>query len=115
MARHGVRLRPADNTRVAGWSQIRSRLKGDDDGRPMIATFSTCRDSIRTLPVMPHDESKPEDIDTDAEDHAVDEWRYACMSRPWTKAAKPNDAKSRGDYVSRWKKPDDQAGSLLGI
>jgi hypothetical protein len=24
------------------------------------------------------------------EDHAADDWRYACMSRPWTRA--PRDA-----------------------
>jgi hypothetical protein len=32
---------------------------------------------------MEHDLDRPEDIDTDAEDHAVDECRYACLSRPW--------------------------------
>ena len=48
-----VWLRHADNTRVpargaiSGWDQMRSRLVGD--GRPMIATFSSCVDSIRTL------------------------------------------------------------------
>jgi hypothetical protein len=26
---------------------------------------------------------RPEDLDTDTEDHAADDWRYACMSRPW--------------------------------
>src|SRR5262249_39902759 len=46
-----VWLRHADNTRVpsrgamAGWDQMRSRLVGDGDGRPMIVTFSTCVDS----------------------------------------------------------------------
>src|SRR5215218_1431816 len=24
-----------------------------------------------------------EDLDTTSEDHAGDDWRYACMSRPW--------------------------------
>jgi magnesium-transporting ATPase (P-type) len=27
-------------------------------------------------------EHKPEDLDTDGEDHIADEWRYFCMSRP---------------------------------
>ena len=26
--------------------------------------------------------TKPEDVDTELEDHAADEWRYMCMSRP---------------------------------
>jgi nitrate reductase beta subunit len=49
----------------------------------MIVCFSTCTDSIRTIPVLQHDPDKPEDLDTEAEDHAADEWRYACMSRPY--------------------------------
>ena len=49
----------------------------------MIVTFSTCVDSIRTIPALQHDPLKPEDLDSDMEDHAGDEWRYACMSRPW--------------------------------
>lgn len=91
-------FRGADNARVSargamgGWDQMRARLIGDGDGLPMVACFSTCHDSIRTLPALQHDTSRPEDIDTDGEDHAADEWRYACMSRPWvppTKVAKP--------------------------
>jgi hypothetical protein len=80
-------FRPADNSRVNGWAQLRARLEGDGDGRPMIYTFSTCLDSIRTIPALMHDEHKPEDVDTDSEDHAVDDWRYSCMSRPWTRPA----------------------------
>ena len=41
---------------------------------------------------MQHDETHPEDIDTDMEDHAADDWRYACMSRPWQKPLPSNEA-----------------------
>jgi len=88
-----VPFRPADNKRVpgrgamGGWDQMRSRLVGDDDGLPMVVTFSTCVDSIRTIPALQHDPLKPEDLDSDMEDHAADEWRYACMSRPWIRPA----------------------------
>ena len=51
----------------------------------MIYFFSTCRDSIRTLPALQHDLTKAEDVDTESEDHAPDEIRYACMSRPYVK------------------------------
>ena len=84
-----VWFRHADNTRVpargamGGWDQVRSRLVGDGDGRPMIVTFATCTESIRTVPILQHDPDRPEDVMTDSEDHAGDEWRYACMSRPW--------------------------------
>jgi hypothetical protein len=78
-----VLFRPADNSRVAGWDQMRTRLLGDD--APMLYTFSTCMDFIRTIPALQHDPSRAEDVDTDGEDHAGDEARYACMSRPWTR------------------------------
>jgi hypothetical protein len=78
-----VLFRPADNSRIAGWDQMRTRLLGDD--APMLYTFSTCTDFIRTIPALQHDPSRAEDVDTDGEDHAGDEARYACMSRPWTR------------------------------
>ncbi len=85
-----VFFRKADNARVSqrgamgGWDQVRARLQGDGE-RPMIYFFSTCTDSIRTLPALQHDADKPEDVDTESEDHAPDEIRYACMSRPYVK------------------------------
>jgi hypothetical protein len=42
--------------------------------------FSTCVDLIRTLPALPHDRTKAEDVDTHAEDHAPDALRYGLMS-----------------------------------
>lgn len=83
-AKHKVFFTPADNTRIAGHSQFRSRLIGQDD-KPMIYFFSTCINCIRTIPALPHDTIKPEDLDSDAEDHAYDAARYGVMSRPWVK------------------------------
>jgi hypothetical protein len=91
---HRIKWRPADNTRVgvrgamSGWDAVRGRLNGDEDGNPMLVVFETCRDTIRTLPFMQHDSTRPEDIDTDGEDHAADDVRYACNSRPWTRSVK---------------------------
>ena len=82
MAKLGVRFRRADNSRVAGWDQIRQRLIGEDN-TPMMYLFETCTDLIRTLPLMQHDQHRPEDINTKQEDHAVDELRYASMSRSY--------------------------------
>ena len=101
-----VPFRPADNKRVpargamGGWDQMRGRLVGDEDGDPMIVTFSTCVDSIRTIPALQHDTLKAEDVDSDMEDHAADEWRYACMSRPWIRK-KPDEEKP--DNISGYK------------
>lgn len=106
MYRHSkIIWRKADNKRTAshghlgGWDQMRERLLGDD-GVPMIYCFSTCLDSIRTIPAAQHDEDRPEDVDTDGEDHALDEWRYACMSRPYVRA-RPKPSKPRWEYEQR--------------
>lgn len=93
LAKCGVYTQRADNTRVGvrgamtGWDLVRARLKGDGDGRPMLVLFSTCVDSIRTLPALQHDPMRPEDVDTDGEDHAADDIRYACAARPWLREA----------------------------
>ena len=80
----GVRFRPADNSRVAGWESLRSRLVGEN-GKPMIYFFNNCINAIRTLPTLQHDKAKVEDIDTESDDHIADVIRYACMSRPYLK------------------------------
>jgi hypothetical protein len=86
MRRAGVWFRRADNTRVgkagamSGWDQVRARITGTEAG-PMLAVFDTCRDFIRTVPVLQHDRLRLEDLDTSAEDHIADETRYACLAR----------------------------------
>jgi hypothetical protein len=93
MARAGLyALRKAENKRTAehghmsGWDQLRNRLIGDADGNPTIFFFDTCAALIRTLPALQHDADKPEDVDSESEDHACDECRYACMSRPFARS-----------------------------
>lgn len=87
MAIQGITWRRADNKRKTGWEQMRMRLVGDGE-TPMLYFLDCCADSIRTIPTLQHDEGDPEDLDTEAEDHAADETRYACMSRPWVPAGK---------------------------
>ncbi len=79
----GVTFRKSDKNRVSGWQQIRNRITGTN-GFPMIYLFETARDLIRTLKALKHDDKKPEDADTDLEDHAPDALRYMAMSRPWS-------------------------------
>lgn len=102
----------ADNKRVAdlgsigGWDQMRARLEGESLDRPMLVTFETCRDSIRTIPTLQHDPNRAEDLDSNAEDHAADDWRYGCMSRPWIRPA-PIVPKRKGDWAERDSDSDD--------
>jgi hypothetical protein len=75
-----------DNARQPGWEQIRKRLaSGEDSSTTLLVFHESCENTIRTLPYLQHDEKNSEDLDTDAEDHAADETRYACMSRPMTR------------------------------
>jgi hypothetical protein len=91
---NGPRFRAADNTRVgklgaaSGWMAVRSRLKGNGE-HPMLFVFSSCPALIRTLPLLQYDPARPEDLDTGLEDHAADETRYACLSRPYIAQATP--------------------------
>lgn len=92
-----VYFQRADNSRKVGWDLLRSRLKGVD-GEPMIYFFTTCPDTIRTLPALQHDRGKAagsiEDVDSDGEDHAGDTVRYACMARPWIRPGVPEAPKT---------------------
>ena len=81
-AKHQVYFSKGDNERLAGWMQMHYRLAFDENGYPMMYIFKNCKGTIRTLPLLMYDEHKPEDIDTEGEDHIADAIRYLCMSRP---------------------------------
>ena len=100
--RMGLGFRRADNARVGlrgamgGWDQVRERLRGVDE-RPMLYVFSTCTHLIRTLPALQHDTHRPEDVDTEGEDHAPDALRYLVMARPMVRDV-PKDTPRRHEY-----------------
>ena len=93
-ADHGVYFSPGDNKRIPGWMQVHYRFAFDENGLPMMYIFSNCKAFIRTIPSLQYDEHKPEDLDTDGEDHVADEVRYFCMSRP----IKPRVAQAPDPY-----------------
>lgn len=80
--RHGIYFTPGDHERIAGWMQVHYRMQFDADGRPRMYIFSNCKGFIRTIPGLMYSDTRPEDLDTDGEDHIADEVRYMCMSRP---------------------------------
>lgn len=81
-AKHQVFFSKGDHERLAGWMQMHYRLAFDDNGYPMMYVFRNCKGFIRTIPLLMYDDHKPEDVDTDGEDHIADAIRYLCMSRP---------------------------------
>lgn len=89
--RNFVYFSKGDNKRIPGWMQCHYRLSFDDDGKPMVYFFNTCKAAIRTLPLLQFSENIPEDLNTDQEDHFADSFRYFAMSRPITPTrAAPN-------------------------
>ena len=128
----------ADNARVSrssgseksgpmgGWDQMRSRMIGTarqnpdgsidwSSGRPMLYFFHTCADSIRTIPTLQHDPHRAEDLDTSAEDHAADDVRYACMSRPWIKSLPKNTELKRDTYQESHRQRFDEMQDVVTI
>lgn len=86
MARGGARFVPSDKSpgsRKAGAEAVRKYFKAarqiPQEG-PGMCIFSTCRQFIRTVPVLPRDPKDLDDVSTDAEDHVYDETRYFLMT-----------------------------------
>ncbi len=75
---------PSAKNRMAGWGfmhmYLRWQQRDQTGGMNMITpkmTFSkVCDYSIKTIPSLIYDKNKPEDLDTDGEDHAADAISY---------------------------------------
>lgn len=90
----GIYWVPADKSpgsRILGWQAIRERMENSKtttrDGRvsprekPGLFVCQRCEDGfIRTVPKLPRDRRKPDDVHTEAEDHVGDETRYRIHS-----------------------------------
>jgi len=85
MEKVGVRWLPADKaagSRINGWEIMRDRLANAKKREgPGLFVFDTCRQFIRTVPVAPRDQRKPDDLDSSVEDHICDEARYRCLAK----------------------------------
>ena len=79
-------LRPADNSREVGWIRMRDYLKiftdGNDKLTARLLVTEDCPNFCNTIPTLIFNKNNPEDLDSNSEDHAADECRYAIMSRP---------------------------------
>ena len=75
-----VRLEKANNARIPGWIKMREYMELAPDGSPWWQISPSCTNLIRTLHELIHDEKKPEDLDTEGEDHAADACRYGLVS-----------------------------------
>lgn len=67
-------------SRRNGLQLLRDRLEAATTGEgPAIYFMSHCRAAIMTLPALPRDEVKLDDVDTSAEDHPYDAVRYRVL------------------------------------
>lgn len=75
-----VPMEKANNARVPGWLKVREYLSPAPDGKPWVQISPVCENLIRTLPMLVHDEKKPEDVDPACEDHAPEAMRYGAVT-----------------------------------
>lgn len=87
----GIFLHPGNNDRKAGaklvYDFMKTKVLKDNPESPedeyeyiipKIRFTDNCEYCIETFPNLPSAENDPEDVDTDAEDHAYDAARYGC-------------------------------------
>ncbi len=69
-------------SRTAGLQILRAKLRASLQKpmeEPGIFIFSHCHQFKRTIPVLPRDERRVDDVDTDSEDHIFDAVRYRLL------------------------------------
>lgn len=103
--RAGVPLVKAHHERVNGWQRVRAWLRSAPDGRPWLEVSPACGYVARTMPALMADPTKPEDVDSDGEDHGADMLRYGMMSRPWP-TREPVTSPSTTGTLAWWKSLD---------
>lgn len=69
-------LIPSHKERVMGWDVVHQYLRHSEDQKPKIRVMDNCRNLIRTIPLAVTDDRNPMDVDSDGEDHALDDLRY---------------------------------------
>jgi hypothetical protein len=91
MATEGLTLRRADNDRLSGKQRMHTylamapacahhRALGLQECPLLHVLEDTCPDLVRTMADLPRDPHRPEDVDSDADDHWYDAARYLVMS-----------------------------------
>jgi hypothetical protein len=91
LQKNGVRfISTTENSvsgRVNGWDHMRNMLLAaicDPREEPGMFVLDTCLQWKRTIPMLPRDSSKPDDVDTNSEDHIADETRYMACRKSHT-------------------------------
>lgn len=86
---NGVPIRRGESDRYSGWQRLHDLLRDAPDGDPWLILHPSCTYTIRSLASAVSDPHDADDVDTDSDDHALDETRYGAMSRPHPVSARP--------------------------
>jgi len=92
---HFQAWKAGDGSRLAGKAALHQRFAlADEDGYPMLVIIEeACPHGIRTLAALEYDRNKPEQVDTDGEDHWYDAISGWCKMNPLpTRDKKPTAA-----------------------
>jgi len=82
---HGLHLRKPTKDRVSGWVMVKQMMdaaRRDDPDQPALFFTERCRYCLETIPALPRNQIRVEDVDTKAPDHAADAVRYAVATKP---------------------------------
>ncbi|MGO1541402.1 MAG: phage terminase large subunit [Luteimonas sp.] len=94
----GVRFaRARKSDRMTGWNRMRKLLA--NAGKPDMAGLyvsAACRYWWGTVPYLPRDAKKIEDVDSSGPDHGADACRYGCLQNPRTPTVVPIRFANRG-------------------
>lgn len=89
--RNGVYCEPSPKDRMAGWALFHEYLRWGNNQEPKMKFFKTCTNAIKTIPTLIHDEHRPEDLDSDGDDHIADGVSYGLQYLHESKSPKPKD------------------------
>lgn len=90
---HGEKLIKSSNDRVQGWYNVKEWIKpikqrdeqtGEEITTSRLKIFKNCKNLIRTLPLLQHDERDPNDVANEPHEltHGPDALRGWCITRP---------------------------------
>lgn len=93
------------DSRVARAQLFHQKLFWDDDTIPKIRFFNTCVNAIRTIPSLIHNEHRPEDVNTDGDDHSYDAITYLLQKLEDVKTERPK-TRTEQKILNAQKRPD---------
>lgn len=80
---HKQQFERGTKNRKTRWATMDNWIREAVDGLPYWMITNNCKDLTRTIPLMEPDDNDPEDLNTDLEDHAVDDVSYFLPFIKW--------------------------------